>query len=120
MDYIHIRDLELECIVGVLPEERHNPQPVRINLQLGCDLAAAGESDDLNHTVDYREVRERVIELVVNSSYGLIEKLAQKIAETVLEVRGIESVRVILDKPRALADCRSVAVEILRSKNSEI
>ena len=116
-DYIHIRDLELECIVGILPEERLRPQPVRINLRLGCDLAAAGNSDDISQTVDYRQVRARVIELVVNSRFGLIEKLAQKIAESVLEVPGIASVQVILDKPRALADCRSVAVEILRSKN---
>jgi len=114
MDIIHIRDLEIECIVGVMPEERYTPRLVRINLRLECDLAAAGRSDALEDTVDYRDVRDRVMDVVRSNRDGLIERLVQRVAEAALSVRGVQRVTVILDKPGALDGARSVAVEISR------
>lgn len=114
MDTIHIRDLEIECLVGVLPEERYTPRTVRVNLRVECDLAAAGRSDALADTVDYRVVRDRVVEAVRASRDELIERLAQRVADAALTVRGANRVSVVLDKPGALEGARSVAVEITR------
>jgi FolB domain-containing protein len=116
MDCIHIRDLDIECIVGVLPEERHKPRTVRVNLRIGCDVASAGQSDCLADTVDYREVRDRVVAAVRESRDGLVERLAQRVADAALAVRGVSSVTVVLDKPGALEGARSVAVEITRAR----
>lgn len=115
MDYIHIRDLEAVCIVGVLPFERHTPRRVLITLRIGCDLSGAGQSDLLEDALDYRIIRDLVLETVQNSSDYLIERLAQRVADALLALEGVLSVNVCLEKPGALDNVRTVAVEIFRT-----
>jgi len=115
-DIIHIRELRLRCIVGILPKERREPRTVVATLALACDTRKAGRTDDIATTVDYRIVEERVRKAVTESRDGLIERLAERIADAALSVTGVRSVTVILDKPGALKHCRSVAIEIKRSK----
>jgi len=116
MDKIHIRDLALRCIIGIYPEERTNKQDVVINVTMETDLRKAGQSDDLNDTVDYKAVKLEILSLVEDSEFNLIESLAERIAGICLKADGVESATVTIDKPGALRFCKSVAVEITRSK----
>ncbi len=116
MDAILLRDIEAECIVGVLPRERTCKQTVRLSLRLECDLARACHSDDLADTVDYRAVRTAVVDAVERSSDFLVERLAQRVADAALSADGVRAVTVTLDKPGALTRTRSVAVEITRRR----
>ena len=111
-DKIHIRDLRVSCIVGTLPAERVRRRRVVLNLVLACDLARAGQTDDLQHTVDYGAVCRRVTERVRHSKYLLIERLAREVADTCLTFPGVAGVHVTLDKPGAVVGARGVAVEI--------
>lgn len=117
-DRIHIRDLELRCIIGVFDEERREVQDVRINITLFADLGEACRSDALADSVDYKELKNEIIDQVEGSSFLLIERLAQAIAELCLGHPRVEAVRVVVDKPGALRFARSVAVEIERHKDS--
>ena len=85
-----------------------------LNLALTCDLARAGKSDDLRHTVDYAAVCQRVTDVVRDSQHLLIERLAQEVAETCLRFPSVQHVVVTLDKPGAVRNARSLAVEIQR------
>ncbi len=114
MDKIYIRDLALRCIIGLYPEERINKQDVIINITMETDLRKAGQSDDLNDTVDYKSVKLAVLDLVEKSEFNLIESLADRIAEICLSADGVERAIVTIDKPGALRFCKSVAVEITR------
>ena len=116
LDRIHIRDLRARCIVGTNPEERVNPQDVVINLTLHADLRRAGASDQIADTVDYRAVKKDVLALVEASSYQLIERLAERIAEVCLAHTGVRRVCVLLEKPGALRFARTVGVEIVRQR----
>ena len=116
LDKIHIRDLSLECIIGINDNERVEKQQVIINIILYVDLKKACISDSLNDSVDYKLVKQKIISLVEKSSFLLIEKLAEEIANVCLGNPGVEKVDVILDKPGALRFARSVAVEITRYK----
>jgi len=118
MDRIYIQDLALRCVIGVYPEERREKQDVVLNLTLFADLERAGETDRLEDTVDYKAVKARVRELVENSRFALIERLAAEVARTCLEAPGVERVLVRIDKPGALRFARSVAVEIDRAKET--
>ena len=116
LDRIHIHDLRARCIVGTNPEERVNSQDVVINLTLHADLRRAGDSDDIGDTVDYRAVKKDVLAMVEASSYQLIERLAERIAEVCLAHHGVRRVDVLLEKPGALRFARTVGVQIVRQR----
>ncbi len=117
MDKIYIRDLALRCIIGVHPEERREKQDVVIRLVLECDHSAAAKSDDLADAVDYEAIQKEVIQLVENSSFNLIESLAERIAQLCLQNPKVEKAIVTVDKPAALRFAKSVAVEVTRGQS---
>lgn len=116
-DTIYIRDLTVRCLIGTNPEERIHKQDVIINLALACDLAPAGQSDDLGDTVNYKTLKQQIVRHVERSRYNLIERLADRVAAICLRPAGVRGVRVTIDKPGALRWARSVAVEIERHKS---
>lgn len=115
-DKIHIRDLCMRCIIGLNDWEREKKQDVIINITLHADVSAAGQSDDIADTVDYKRIKQAVIDLVEGSSYKLVELLAERIAETCLANERVKRADVCIDKPGALRFARSVAVEISRER----
>jgi FolB domain-containing protein len=114
MDVIHVRDLQIECIIGTEPKERVLKQKVGFNLALECNLGRACASDRIEDTVNYKTLRDRIVDFVQDSRFELIETLAEKVAQLCLEDRRVAAVTVTLDKPGALTMSRSVAVEIRR------
>jgi FolB domain-containing protein len=116
MDKILIKDLTARCIIGVNAEERREKQEVVINLSIFADLRKAGKSDKFEEAVDYRSIKKRLISEVENSSFYLIEALAQRVAEICLENPAIFQVQVTVEKPSALRFARSVGVEITRKR----
>ncbi len=117
-DQIHIRDLALRCIIGVFPEERRARQDVVLNITLETDTRRAAATDALEHAVDYKTIKQRVIELVEQSQYHLLETLAEEVARVCLTDHRVRQVTVTIDKPGALRFARSVAVEITRRRTS--
>lgn len=117
-DKIHIRDLHLRCIIGIFPDERRERQDISIDVTLYTDLRAAGRSDRIEDTVDYKNIKKEIVDMVENSTYYLIEKLAQEVADVVLEHEGVARVLITVDKPGALRFAQSVAVEITRDRAS--
>ena len=116
MDRIHIQKLKLPVLIGTLPHERIHPQGITIDLEFSYDMRKAGESDDLRDAVDYSAVEQRVIDIASNSSFHLMEALAEQIARSVLGFPMIEQVKVRLEKPAAAIRARAIAIEIERSK----
>ncbi len=114
MDQIHICDLTVPTIIGVHPHERTRPQEVIINLTLFLDTRVAGQTDDLQDTVNYRLVHDRVYTYVAASQHFLIEALAAHIARLILQEFPIWGVRVTVAKPGVLPHARAVQVTIER------
>ena len=115
-DHVEISGLRANCIIGVDESERLEPQPVEIGIVLDVDLAAAGASDDIAHSVDYRSLAEAVVGAVESSSYLLIEALATRVADICLAESKVEAVEVTLRKPGALRIADYAAVTIRRSR----
>jgi 2-amino-4-hydroxy-6-hydroxymethyldihydropteridine diphosphokinase len=115
-DKIQIQDLLLRAIIGINDEERRNRQDVLINITLHADTRAAGRSDDMADAVNYRTLTKRIIALVENSQFYLVEKLAAEIAALCLDDPRVERADVRVEKPGALRFARSVGVEIQRTR----
>ncbi len=82
-DRIELRGLRLSARCGVLPEERERAQPLEVDLDLYVDLAPAGQSDDLDDTVDYGAVCELVEKVCAAGAPRLLEHLANSLATRV-------------------------------------
>ena len=106
----------MRCVVGVNDEERRDKQDVVVNITLAADLRPASERDDVAAALDYRAVKKRVLRVVEDSRFFLLEALAESIAAVCLESERVHEARVTVDKPGALRFARSVAVEITRSR----
>ncbi|HEY9557261.1 MAG TPA: dihydroneopterin aldolase [Acidimicrobiales bacterium] len=83
-DLIELRGLRLSGIVGVLPHEQAQPQPLELDIDVMLDLAPAGASDGLDDTVDYGELCSVAEAVVASSSYALLEALATAVADAML------------------------------------
>jgi len=114
-DRIEISDLLLRGILGVNEWERRERQDILINITLFADLRAAGRSDDLSDTVNYRSVAKKVIDWVEQGVPFTVEALATSIARLCLEQAGVQRARVRVEKPGALRFAHSVGVEIERT-----
>ncbi|NLG49820.1 MAG: dihydroneopterin aldolase [Chloroflexi bacterium] len=115
-DHVFIRDLLVRAIIGVNPDERKNRQDVLINVTLDVDTRAAGASDNLQDAVDYSALARQITALAEQSSYYLVEALAEAIARACLQDTRVAQVRVRVEKPGAVRFARSVGVEILRAR----
>ncbi|WP_288730304.1 2-amino-4-hydroxy-6-hydroxymethyldihydropteridine diphosphokinase [uncultured Fusobacterium sp.] len=118
MDKIYIENLEFRAYHGVFPEEKKLGQKFIVSLELELDTREAALSNNLEKTLHYGLISERVQSIVLEKSYDLLESLAEKIAETLLlEYPLLQGVKVRVDKPQAPIPLPfgTVAVEIYRS-----
>ena len=120
LDKLHIRDLMIRCIIGLNDWEREKKQDILINITLYADLSAPCQSDQVEDTVNYKAVKQKVVDMVEASSCMLVENLAQKIADICLENPKVQRARVMIDKTGALRYARSVAVEIVRERRGDV
>ena len=117
-DSIQVNGIRAYGYVGYLPEERVLGQWFEVDLTLWLDLKPAGDSDNIEDTVDYREAIAAVKELIVTSKFDLVEKLISAIADRVLIIEKVDRVCVKLSKPAApIPDFGGrITLEITRSK----
>ena len=117
MDKVFIENLEIETIIGIFGWEREVKQIVRISLEMSFDISKAGKSDKIDDALDYKKIGKSIVNLVENSSFFLVEKMAEEIASLVLKNKQIEKIKLRVEKPGALRGSKSVGVEILRTSS---
>ncbi len=115
-DTIFLHDLRIETVVGIWDWERKIRQTVSIDLEMGADIRRAAGSDSIDDTLNYKAVAKRVQQFVGDSSFHLVETLAEKVAALVLDEFAVPWVRVRVNKPGAIRGARDVGVRIQRSR----
>ncbi|MBR2413998.1 MAG: dihydroneopterin aldolase [Clostridia bacterium] len=119
MDKIIINNLHIFAYHGVNPEEKEDGQNFYLDIVCTADLGTAGQTDNLNDTVNYAKIVKAVTKVFTENKYDLIERAAQVVADCVLaQFEKVQAVKVTLRKPEApvKADFGFVAVEIERSR----
>ncbi|MEX2161919.1 MAG: dihydroneopterin aldolase [Anaerolineales bacterium] len=117
MDKIIIKDLLVRGIIGINDWEREEAQEILINVEISTDLRQAGESDNLEHSINYRTISKKIIAHTEQAQRWTVEALAADVAAICLAVPGAQAVRVRVEKPGALRFAASVGVEIERRKD---
>jgi dihydroneopterin aldolase len=115
MDKVFIEGLEIDALIGIYDWERRIRQTLRFDLEMGFDNRRPAASDDIADTLNYKAVSKRIEQFVRESDFGLVETLAERIAEIVLREFKVEWLRLTLSKPGAVRGARAVGVIIERS-----
>ena len=120
MDKVFIKDLVARGIIGLNDWEREKPQEILINITLETDIRQAGESDDIQHSVNYRTIAKKALKHAENAQRLTVEALATDIARLSLEDAGVQKATVRVEKPGAVRFSHSVGVEIERTRGDFI
>jgi len=97
---------------GVFESERRDGQFFIIDATLYVSTAAAAVSDDVADTVHYGEAAERIAAIVGGEPVNLLEALAQRIADALLEYDGVRMVAVTVHKPDAPIELQFADVSV--------
>lgn len=116
MDIIYLHGLRIDATIGIWEWEKAIKQTIVIDLDMGSDIRKAAASDDVKDTLNYKAVAKRIQQFVGDSSYELVETLAEKIADIILGEFDVPWVRVKINKPGAIRGSRDVGVLIERGE----
>ena len=116
MNKIFIHDLRVEARIGVYDWERHLPQTIRLDLELGAPSEKPFATGRIADALDYAKVVERLKAFAKDAPPPLLERFAEKIAQIVIGEFGARRVKVRVAKLGAIAAVREIGVEIERTR----
>ncbi len=118
MDIIYLNDLAIETVIGIYDWERRIKQTVSFDLEMATDIRKAAQSDTIEDTLDYKAVAKRLIGFVGESEFQLVETLAERVAEIVINEFNVPWVRLRVNKRGAVRYAGDVGVIIERGSRS--
>jgi dihydroneopterin aldolase len=116
MDIVYINDLRIETVIGIYDWEREIRQIVSIDLEMAADNRKAAATESIDDALNYKAVAKRLILFVEQSEFQLVETLAERIAEIVLDEFDVDWLRLKLGKPGAVTGSAEVGVIIERGE----
>lgn len=118
MDRIFLSEMKIETTVGIWEWEKRIKQQVIIDIEMSADIKKAAATDQIEDTLNYKAVAKSVRKLVEESSFQLVETMAEKISELVIGEHNVSWVRVKVNKPGAIRGSRGVGIIIERDDKS--
>ncbi len=115
MDIIFIQGLKIDTVIGIYDWERKIRQNIVLDIEMSTDIRAASKTDHIDQALDYKAVSKRLIDFVQNSEYQLVETLAEKITQIVLQEFKVTWIKLILNKGEVLTGAQGAGVIIERS-----
>ena len=117
MNTISIIDLEITCIIGILPNERVKEQTLLLNINLDVDIGDSTFADDINETIDYTIIAEMATQLAITKKYNLIESFCKDLNNLFIETfQVIQQTRITVKKPNALPKAKYAAYSMKKSR----
>lgn len=119
MDKIFLNELKVDTIIGIWDWERKIRQTVVIDLEMSADIARAAATDSVEDTLNYKSVAKRIQSFVGESSFQLVETLAERIAGIVRDEFDVQWVKVRVNKPGAIRGSKDVGILIERGRRTD-
>lgn len=119
MDFIFIEELRAKAWIGIYPREKAAPQMVELNLTFGVPDAAA-QRDNIDDTIDYAKVVERIRAELAERHFNLIETLGEYVVNMLFNDFGAPWVKLRVAKIGVMRDVRRVGVFIQRGRDGSV
>lgn len=112
LQILSITGLRFNALLGILAHERTGPQPIQVDAELNFGTQRLHPVDDaINHVLDYRKIRQIIIDECRAEHVNLLETLIGKVAHRLLQLPGVVGVRVKIAKLEIFEDCE-VAIRV--------
>ncbi len=104
--------LRFKANLGILPQEIGHSQPIQVDAELNQGpQPLLPHDDDITHVLDYRKVRQIIIDECTAEHVNLLESLIGKLAHRLMQLPGVLGVRVKIAKLEIFEDCE-VAIRV--------
>ena len=103
--------LRFAASLGILDSEKTAPQPIQVDAELNLGTQALHPDDEINHVLDYRKIRQIIIDECTAEHVNLLETLIGKLARRLMLLPGVVGVRVKIAKLEIFEDCE-VAIRV--------
>lgn len=113
-DRIHLKGLKVRCIIGIFEWERKKKQDVLLDLSFPTHVARAARRDRIEDALDYKRIAKATITFVEKSDFQLVETLAERLAQYLIQRFHLPRIRLSVSKPGAIRGSQNVGVEIER------
>ena len=112
MDIVFIEQLTVFTTIGVYDWEQGIQQ--KLDVEMAWDNRHAAASDDVNDCLSYADVTEVILNHLQGQRFALVERVAEEIADLLMNRFKTPGVRIKVGKPGAVAQAASVGVRIER------
>ncbi|HAI05498.1 MULTISPECIES: bifunctional dihydroneopterin aldolase/7,8-dihydroneopterin epimerase [Pantoea] len=114
MDIVFIEQLTVFTTIGVYDWEQGMQQKLVLDVEMAWDNRLAARSDNVNDCLSYADVSEAILTHLTGSRFALVERVAEEIADLLMNRFNSPGVRVKVSKPGAIAQAAQVGVRIER------
>ena len=116
MDKVYIKGLSIQTTIGFYAWEKEIKQKLVIDLTMGWDISKAASNDELDKTLNYAEISTVIEQFANDNPVDLIETLAHRMADFLINTYQIPWLKLSVGKPGAVHNASTVGVEIERGK----
>ncbi len=116
MNAIFIHDLRVETRIGIYEWERHAPQTVRLDVELGLPSEEVFRTGDFADALDYAAVVKRLQAFAADHPHKLLERYAQAIADLLMDEFGAPWVKVRVAKLAPITGVKELGIVIERGR----
>lgn len=114
---IFFNRLAVDAQIGILDHERGATQPLHIDAEFVLAGVAAPNHDGIQEVLDYRSLRQCIIDECTRHHVNLLETLCDRLAARLLkQFPDVRDLRLRISKPQAFADCAAVGIEVSASR----
>ncbi len=114
---IKIKNFRLKTIVGCHDWEKNIDREIIINVEIESDFDKALSSDNIEDTIDYESLSEKIKNLIATNRFALIEKMAQEVMNLIMEDKRIKKCKLEIDKVGAVEGIESFSVTLIANAN---
>lgn len=114
MDIVFIEQLSVITTIGVYDWEQDIEQKLLLDIEMGWDNKHTAMSDNVELCLNYADVSERIVSYLEQNKFGLVERVAEEVAQLLLNEFFTPWVRIRVSKPGAVARAANMGVLIER------
>src|SRR5690606_28006364 len=114
---ILLEGLRVQARIGMLDHERLAPQTIVFHAAFDTDARRPVDDRDIGTVLDYRGLREALIDEATRDHVDLLESLVDRCLDRILhQFPDVLRAKIRISKPEAFADCDAVAIERARGR----